>query len=78
MNINLIEDCSKEYEKVIFISEKSFNELEVSEDIRKQLLTINDYIEYSYNTYDNEFKAYTIYHIKERFIDKNKRITYKG
>lgn len=78
ININLMEDCSKEYDKVFFISEKTIHEIEIKEDMRKKLLIIDKYIEYSKNTYDNEFKAYTVYKIKDRAIDEHNNLLLFG
>ncbi|OOM76604.1 hypothetical protein CLOBL_34890 [Clostridium sp. BL-8] len=72
--MSIMEDCFRESNQVIFVSKKSFHSIEATEEERKELLTVNKYIEYSSNTYDHEFKAYTIYTIKDRAVDQNNNL----
>lgn len=74
INKSIMEDCFRESNQVIFISEKSFHSIEATEERRKELLTINKYIEYSTHTYDHKFKDYRIYTIKDRAIDENNNL----
>lgn len=78
MKRSLVADCSRESNKVIFIDDISYNELEVSDRIRAELMKVDKYIEYSRHTYDNKFKAYTIYTIEDRFIDENDNLILVG
>ncbi|MCI1478244.1 MAG: hypothetical protein LKH93_11125 [Clostridium beijerinckii] len=71
---SIMKDCFNERNQVIFISEKSFHSIEATEEARKELLTVNKYIEYSTHSYDHKFKSYTIYTIKDRAIDQNNNL----
>lgn len=68
-------DCYDLSNKVIILVDKTVKELNVSEEIRNELLYVNKYIEYSstgsYNVYVN---AYTIYTIIDRCVDENNNL----
>lgn len=72
------ENTSEERNKVIFLSDKTSEVLDINEEQRKELLHVDKYVSYSRNTYDNEFKAYTLYQIEDRLIDQNNNLILFG
>lgn len=78
LNFNVLEDCMRESNKIIFIEDKTLKIIDGDERLRNELLTVDKYIEYSSHTYDNEIKGYTIYNIKDRIIDKNNNLILCG